>query len=124
MLTEQGMLSGLAEFVIQGVTTEGELFQHPDWALGLCNMLATVGSDGRTVYSSYARPIVADGISCVVVRVSLQKVDPAAFEMVKQFVAENRLNVRAGRGSRDADPTGPHPVLGMERRKTGMRGWQ
>lgn len=115
--------SGIAEFVILGKTTEGELFQPSSWAVGLCNMLATVGSDGRMVYSSYARPIMVEGVPAIVVRVSLKRVDPAAFEIVKRFVADHRLKVRAGRGSRDAEATGPHPVLGMERRKLGPAGW-
>jgi hypothetical protein len=115
---------GIVEFVILGTTADGVLFQPTGWSVGLCNMLATVGSDGRMVYSSYARPIIVEGISAVVVRASLQKVDPAAFELVKRFVSENRLKVRAGRGGRDAEATGPHPVLGMERRRTGPSGWQ
>jgi hypothetical protein len=117
------MLSGVAEFVIQGVTTEGKLFQPGSWAVGLCNMMATVGGDGRILYSSYARPVMVDGVPAVVVRASLQKVDPVAFAMVQNFIAENCLKVRAGRGSRDAESTGPHPVLGMERRKSQPEGW-
>lgn len=119
------MLSGVSEFVIQGITDNGELFQQADWATSLCNMLATTGSDGRMVYSSYARPIMADGVPCVVVSVSLQHVDPKAFEMIKHFVAEHRLKVRSGRGGRDAEggATGPHPVLGVERRKPEAQGW-
>lgn len=117
------MLSGVAEFVIQGITTEGELLQYPDWATSLCNMLATVGTDGRIVYSSYARPIMIDGVSCVVVRSSLAQVDPSAFEILKHFVTEHHLKVRSGRGSLDAEATGPHPVLGMERRKPERQGW-
>ncbi len=117
------MLSGVSEFVIQGITENGELFQQADWATNLCNMLGTTGSDGRMVYSSYARPLMVDGVPCVVIRVSLQHVDPKAFEMVKQFVAEHHLKVRSGRGSRDAEATGPHPVLGVERRNPQRKGW-
>ena len=120
------MLSGVSEFVIQGITDSGELFQQADWATNLCNMMGTTGSDGRMVYSSYARPIIIDGVACVVVRVSLQHVDPHAFEMVKHFVAENRLKVRSGCGGRDSEggaETGPHPVLGVERRKAEPQGW-
>ncbi len=117
------MLSGASEFVIQGITESGELFQQPDWAENLCNMMGTSGSDGRMVYSAYARPVMVDGVPCVVIRVSLQKVDPKAFEMVKQFVTENRLKVRSGRGSRDAEESGPHPVLGVERRDKQRSGW-
>ncbi len=119
------MLSGVAEFVIQGITVEGALFEPYDWAQSLCNMLGTVAPDRRLIYSSYARPAMVDGVSSVVVRVSLEHADPAAFVMLKHFVAEHRLKVRSGRGSRDADgeATGPHPVLGMERRKLGQNGW-
>ncbi len=117
------MLSNVSEFVIQGITEDGQLFQQPDWAGSLCNMLGTVGQDGRMIYSSYARPLMIDGVPAVVIRVSLQHVDPKAFEMVKHFVAEHRLKVRSGRGSRDTEETGPHPVLGVERRVVAKKGW-
>lgn len=117
------MLSGVSEFVIQGITVRGELFLQPDWASNLCNMLGTVGSDGRMLYSSYARPIMAEGVPCVVVRASLQHVDPKAFEMVRKFVVEHNLKVRSGRGGHDAEATGPHPVLGVERRDPKRNGW-
>jgi len=117
------MLSNVSEFVIQGITEDGQLFPQQDWATSLCNMLGTAGQDGRMIYSSYARPLMIDGVPAVVIRVSLQHVDPKAFEMVKQFVAEHHLKVRSGRGSRDTEQTGPHPVLGVERRVETKKGW-
>jgi len=117
------MLSNVSEFVIQGITEKGELFHQSDWATSLCNMLGTVGSDGRMIYSFYARPVMIDGVDAVVISVSLQHVDPKSFEMVKQFVAEHHLKVRSGRGSRDTEEAGPHPVLGVERRETAKKGW-
>ncbi|MDD4910753.1 MAG: DUF3579 domain-containing protein [Sideroxydans sp.] len=117
------MLSGVSEFVIQGITENGGLFQQEGWAISLCNMLGTVGPDGRMLYSAYARPVMINGVSSVVIRNSLQRVDPKAFEMVKQFVAENQLKVRSGRGSRDAEVTGVHPVIGQERRSLESKGW-
>jgi len=117
-------LSGVAEFVVLGVATDGEVFQPTSWAEGLCNMLATMGSDGRSNSSSYARPIKVEGVAAIVVRSSLKKVDPAAFETITRFVADNHLKVRAGRGSMDAEGTGPHPVYGAERRRQGQGGWQ
>jgi hypothetical protein len=117
------MLSSVSEFIIQGITEDGRLFQQSDWAISLCNMLGTVGQDGRMIYSSYARPLIVDGVASVIIRVSLQHVDPKAFEMVKQFVAEHHLKVRSGRGSRDTEETGPHPVLGVERRDKAKKGW-
>lgn len=120
---ETVMLSGVSEFVIQGITESGELFQQADWSVNLCNMLGRVGSDGRMIYSAYARPVMIDGVHSVLIRIALQHVDPKAFEMVKAFVAEHHLKVRSGRGSRDAEKTGPHPVLGVERRDTKDSGW-
>jgi len=118
-----GMLSGVAEFVIHGITVDGEVFQPQDWAQQLCNKLGTTATDGRPRYSSYVRPVMVDGMVCVVVRVSLETVDEKAFLMIKQFVAENRLQVRAGRGSRDAEVTGKHPVFDPERRSPKNNNW-
>gem|GEM_PF-584243 len=117
------MLSSVSEFVIQGITEGGHLFQQSDWATNLCNMMGSAGQDGRMLYSPYARPVMIAGVAAVVIRVSWQHIDPKAFEMVKQFVTENHLKVRSGRGSRDAEVTGPHPVLGVERRDGAKEGW-
>ena len=117
------MLPGVAEFVVQGITLDGEVFRQPGWVEQLCNSLGTAGSDGRLLYSSYVRPVMAEGVPSVVVRVALQLVDEKAFEMIKQFVTENRLQVRAGRGSRDAEMTGTHQVYEPERRSPKNNGW-
>jgi hypothetical protein len=117
------MLPGVAEFVVQGITVDGEVFRQPEWAQQLCNKLGTTGPDGRLQYSSYMHPIMVDGVAAVVVRVSLQMVDEKAFEMIKQFVAEHRLQVRAGRGSLDAEVAGKPPVYVPERRSRENNNW-
>ena len=117
------MLHEAAEFVIQGITVDGNVFQPEDWAERLCNSLAKTGSDGRKIHSSYVRPVVSDGIKSVVVRVVLQKANLEAFEMIKRYIAENRLTVRSGRGSRDAEASGPLPVVGKERRDPSRNIW-
>ncbi len=117
------MFSEAAEFVIQGITIEGKVFQPVDWAESLCNSLARAGVDGRKMYFPYARPVVIDGTKSVVVRVSLQKADPDVFDMITRYIAENRLVVRSGRGSRDTEATGPLPVIGRERRNPNRNNW-
>jgi Protein of unknown function (DUF3579) len=110
------MLSDIAEFVVQGKTVEGEIFQPPDWAENLCGALSgTVAGRGK-VYPDYVRPITSGGIISLVVQVSLQRDNAEAFAQVKRFIAENRLVVRSGRGSRDAENTGPISVFAGERR--------
>jgi hypothetical protein len=117
------MLPGVAEFVVHGITVDGEVFQPPEWTQQLCDRLGTTGPDGRFLYSSYVHPVVIDGVAAVVVRISLQLVDEKAFELIKLFVAEHRLQVRAGRGSRDAEATGKHPAFVEERRSPINNDW-
>ncbi len=117
------MLPGVGEFVVQGITVEGELFQQPGWAGKLCNLPESSGADGRPRHSSYVRPVVINGVVSVVVRESLETVDPEAFAAIKQFVTENKLQVRAGRGSRDAEVTGAYPVYDPERRSPENNKW-
>lgn len=117
------MLPGVGEFVVQGVTVDGEVFHQPGWAELLCSLPGTTGTDGRPRYSSYVRPAVSNGVVSVVVRVSLETVDPKAFAAIKQFVTDHRLQVRAGRGSRDAEVTGAYPVFDPERRSPENNKW-
>jgi hypothetical protein len=116
------MLPGVAEFVILGATIEGEEFQPPEWTEHLCNLLGTSGPDGL-LYSSYVHPVTVGGVKSVVVRVSLEFVDEKAFNMIKQFVVEHRLQIRAGRGSRDAEEAELHPDVRQERRSPKNNGW-
>jgi hypothetical protein len=117
------MLPGVAEFVIHGITVDGEVFQQPGWAGQLCDMLGTTSADGSVLYASYVRPVLLDGVAAVVVLDSLQVVDEKAFEMIKQYVAEHRLQVRAGRGSRDTEVTGKFPVLESDPHSPKNNGW-
>ena len=116
------MLSEAAEFVIQGVTVEGDIFQSADWVERLCNSLTMAGEDWHKRYSAYVRPEIIDGMCVMVVRVALQKADPVAFDMIKRYIAENRLMVRSGRGSRDAESIEP-PVACKERRDPTRNTW-
>lgn len=110
------MLSDIAEFVIHGKTVEGEIFQPPDWAEKLCGDWSETAAARGKVYPDYVRPITSGGIVSLVVRVSLKRDNAEAFAQIKRFIAENRLVVRSGRGSRDAEHTGPITVFSGERR--------
>jgi hypothetical protein len=123
VLDKQDRHPDLAEFVIQGVTKQGQTFRPTNWGERLSDMLATTGKDGRIVYSSYVRPIVIQGIPSVVVRFSLEHADPHAFELIREFVATNHLTVRAGRYRMDAGATGIFPTLSMNRRHHQKNGW-
>lgn len=113
----------LAEFVIQGVTKDGDVFRPSNWGERLSDMLSTTGKDGRIVYSSYVHPMMIQGIPSVVVRFSLETADPHGFELVRQFVLGNHLKVRAGRNRMEAGATGIFPTINMERRSPQNNGW-
>ncbi|OIR13890.1 hypothetical protein GALL_50260 [mine drainage metagenome] len=117
------MLPGAAEFVVYGKTVDGQVFQQPQWAEQLCSKLGAADADGQSPYAAHVRPVLIDGVPALVVRLSLQLVDEPAFEKIKHFVAEHHLQVRAGRGSRDAEAMEAYLAAGQERRSPQNNGW-
>jgi hypothetical protein len=114
----------VAEFVIEGITSDGIVFQSTDWAERLCDSLTRSGADGRKVHPSYACPLVIEGVKCVVVRATLRKDNTTAFELIKRYVVENRLRVRAGRGGGDyIESTIIIPAYGTDRRDQNNDSW-
>jgi len=111
------------EWVIIGLTLDGGPFAVPDWAERLCDSLARTGEDGHKTYSTYIRPVTSEGLKCLIVRGSLQGSDAQAYDMLKRYVAENHLKVRAGRSSRAAEAARPLPVAGKERRDPRRNIW-
>ena len=117
------MLSDVAEFVVQGKTLEGKTFEPADWAEQLRNSLSGMGSEKNLDYSAYVRPVMSEGIKCLIVRVSLEKSNKQAFKLIKQYIADHHLMVRAGRGSRDSDETVKTLPVGKDRRDPNRNQW-
>ena len=92
------MSSRSDEFVIKGVTLGGKPFRPSDWAERLCGVMSAFGSGGRMQYSPYVFPITSAGVKCVVVDVRLKDVEPMAYSFLMNFVKDNELQVRQGRG--------------------------
>lgn len=67
--------------------------------------------------------MLVEGINSVVVRATLRKDIPDAFELVKRYIVENRLMVRAGRGGDYFQSTGAFPVFNTERRDPDSNNW-
>jgi hypothetical protein len=91
------LAAGTREIVIQGVTESGRKFRPSDWSERLCGMMSVFSEDRHLSYSPYLKPIVADGLTCVVVDRTLETLDPAAFQFLMDFAKDNELGVRAGR---------------------------
>ncbi len=123
LLDRKDQSPDLAEFVIQGITKDGQVFRPSNWWERLSDSLSTRGQDGRILYSSYLLPMMIQGTPSVVVRFSLAKADPQAFELVRQFVVINHLVIRTGRTRMEAGATGAFPTLSMERRDPERNRW-
>ena len=85
--------------VIQGITLAGRAFRPSDWSERLCGIMSTFGHDHQMRYSPFVRPMMLDGVSCVVVEPSLQEAEPRAYRFLLDFAKDNELIV--------IDPTQP-----------------
>lgn len=110
------MIRNLKEWVILGITLDGELFSYPGWTERLCGMLAQQSGSNRLSYSDYLRPTHIDGLPAVVLNVELEQVDAEAYKLVRQFALDNNLKVRSGRTPEQLSATGKHPALNIDRR--------
>ena len=79
--------------VIQGVTLQGKAFRLSDWAERLCGVMSTFGGDAQMRYSPYVRPVMLNGVRCVVVEPSLITIEPRAYRFLLEFAKDNDLVV-------------------------------
>lgn len=91
------MLETLQELVIVGASESGRVFRPSDWADRLCGCLSIFSEDQRIQYSPYVKPILSEGIKCVVVDRRLEALNSAAFAFLMSFASDNQLFVREGR---------------------------
>ena len=106
------------QFFVHGITTEGRPFRPSDWAERLAGVLSCYrpggiasGRDAFIGYSPYVRPMVVDGVKCVLVDERLRAVERMAFDFVMNFARDNGLPVYEARalpdGSSVPDPGRP-----------------
>lgn len=80
-------------FIIVGVTLDGQRFRPSDWAERLCGIMSAFGADHRMTYSPYVRPGSRLGEKCVYVAGRLHDVEPMAYKFMVSFAADNALRV-------------------------------
>ncbi|MCX7192836.1 MAG: DUF3579 domain-containing protein [Proteobacteria bacterium] len=110
------MIRNLKEWVILGITLDGEEFVYPDWAERLCGMLAQQSGSNRLSHSDYLYPTHIDGLPAVVLNADLEQVDLESYNLVRQFAQDNNLKVRSGRTPEQLSATSKHPALNIDRR--------
>jgi len=90
------------EFLIQGVTADGQTFRPSDWAERLAGAMSCFRPDGvhggigaYIGYSPLCVPRVIDGVKCVIVSEALKGVEPMAWDFVMNFARDNHLRLVA-----------------------------
>lgn len=109
------------EWVLLGITSDGQVFDCEDWTEQLCGMLAEKSGSNRLSYSDYLHPVYIDSLPAVVLEAALEEVDAVSFRIVRKFAVDNRLKVRSGRTAEKLSATAKHPVLGIERRDPSVK---
>ena len=85
------------DFIIQGVTSQGQLFRPSDWADRLCGIMSRFHPNARTSYdrhlqySPYVQPALIEGVRSVLVDARLYALEPMAYHFLQSFASDNDL---------------------------------
>ncbi|MGZ8253709.1 MAG: DUF3579 domain-containing protein [Burkholderiaceae bacterium] len=100
--------NNLRQFFVHGMTLEGRPFRPSDWAERLAGVLSCYrpggmvsGRDAFIGYSPFVRPMVIDGVKCVLLDERLRDVERMAFDFVINFARDNGLTVYASQVRED-----------------------
>jgi len=95
------------QFIIHGITKDGQRFRPSDWAERLAGVMSRFRPPGSTggylTYSPYVVPMVVDGIRSVVIDCRLHELEPLAWNFVCEFAHDNQLKT----SERDVPPREP-----------------
>jgi hypothetical protein len=80
-------------FIILGVTLEGQQFRPSDWAERLCGVMSAFGAGRRMAYSPHVQPGTHDGCKCVFVDAGIYETEPMAYTFLVNFAKDNQLKV-------------------------------
>jgi len=108
------------EIVVQGMTEAGRVFRPSDWSERLCGMMSVFSEDRHLSYSPYLKPVISEGLSCVVIDRKLETLDPGAFQFLMDFARDNELRTRSGRNpeAAGADPRAPDKRVAETQQRT------
>jgi len=114
------MSNDLPKLVIEGVTTDGDVFRPSDWIERLLDSLAHYGQDRRTGerlpyrgperrrdHQAFLQAQICDGHKCLVVDLRLRDTNPAAYRFLLEFIQNNHLRMRETGSERSAAAESP-----------------
>ena len=95
----------MRELIIPGITKDGRTFRPSDWAERLAGVMSPFrpggagGRDAHIGYSPYCKPLVIDGVKCVIVNEAIRDIELMAWDFVMHFARDNDLRVVEAAGS-------------------------
>jgi len=114
------MSSDLTQLVIEGITTEGDVFRPSDWIERLLDSLAHYGQDRRAGerrpyrgperrrgQQAFLQAQFCDGRKCLVVDLRLRDTNPAAYRFLLEFIQNNHLRMHETGRERSATAESP-----------------
>jgi hypothetical protein len=79
-------------FLIEGITTDGQVFRPSDWAERMSDVLSSFRGY-RVIYSPLITPVNYQGNKCVVVDYGLEKKYPEIYKEILYFAESNHLRI-------------------------------
>jgi hypothetical protein len=80
-------------FIIIGVTLDGQAFRPSDWAERICGVMSAFGAERRMAYSPFVQPGTHEGYKSVFVDAGLYATEPMAYAFLINFAKDNQLKV-------------------------------
>lgn len=87
------------DLIVESVSQDGRPFRPSDWVERISTQLASYGTDHRLHYADSVHPCTIEGAKCLCVKKSLRAENPAAYEFILKFAADNQLRVSDDRRS-------------------------
>lgn len=95
-----------ADFIVESVREDGRPFRPSDWVERISSQLASYGADHRLHYADSAHPCTIEGAKCLCVKKILKEKNPAAYQFILKFAADNHLRILEDRRSYLPDTSG------------------
>ena len=77
--------------IIVGKTKDGHRFRPTNWNERLANIYSEMDEYGRGVYNRNITPCIIDGVTCLLIRIELEKSNNEGWNHIIGFCIENNL---------------------------------
>lgn len=87
------MKSASPPLIIKGLKQDGSKFRPSDWCERLATTQAFFDGRKRLQYHHYVKPIILDGIKCLMIEAEFQRYAPESYGFLLAFAKYNQLEI-------------------------------